>query len=160
MRPRAVDGPAPDWLVEGSRLSPATDLPPPRRGTSWASVRSGREFGHDDQDRSARSKGGAVHQSEADLDRDEGDRHRAAPFEDERGLERRPQHLHRRVAVLTADHRDVRHLLVTSAECLERHETAQHVQEERAEVADLGESPVGDRPRRPPCRGGGRGSLR
>ena len=138
-----------DRLVE-DRGRALGDRPPGRPGVVRRGQRPQRqeEFGHDDQHRERPVEGeSAVHQSQADLDRDEGDRHRAAPFEDERGLERGPQHLHRGVAVLPADHRDVGHLLAASAECLERRETAQHVQEERAEVADLGESPIGDRPR-------------
>ena len=58
------------------------------------------ELGDDDQDRQrALELDRAGHQAEADLDRDEGDRDGTAPLEHERGLERGPQHLQRRVAV-------------------------------------------------------------
>ncbi len=106
------------------------------------------ELGDDDQDRQrALELDRAGHQPEADLDRDEGDRDGATPLEHERGLERGPQHLQRRVAVLAADRPDGTDLLGAPAECLERRDPAQHVEEERAEPADLREPPFGDRPR-------------
>ena len=106
------------------------------------------ELGHDDEDRQRAVEGDrTVHQSQADLDRDERDRDGAAPLEHERGLERGPQDLHRRVAVLAADRPDRVDLLAAPAEHLERGEAPQHVEEERAEPADLGEPPRGDRAR-------------
>ena len=138
-----------DRLVE-DRERALGDRPPGRPGVVARRQRPQRqeELGDDDQDRERPVEGdAAVHQPQADLDRDERDRDRAAPFEHERGLERGPQHLHRRVAVLPADRRDVGDLLAAPAERLERREAAQHVEEERTEVADLGEPPVGDGPR-------------
>ena len=106
------------------------------------------ELGHDDEHRQRPVEGdGTVHQSQADLDRDERDRDGAAPLQHERGLERGPQDLHRRVAVLAADRPDRVDLLAAPAEHLERGKAAQHVEEERAEPADLGEPPLGDRAR-------------
>ena len=106
------------------------------------------ELGHDDEHRQRAVEGDrAVHQAQADLDRDERDRDGAAPLEHERGLERGPQDLHRRVAVLAADRPDRVDLLAAASEHLERGEAAQHVEEERAEPADLGKAPLGDRAR-------------
>ena len=119
-------GAARERLVE-DREDPRRDGPPRR-----ARVIAGRqlaqrqeELGHDDEDRQRPVEGdGAGHQAQADLDRDEGDRDGAAPFEHERRLERRPQDLHRRVAVLPADRPDGVDLLGAAAEHLERGEPA------------------------------------
>ena len=83
------------------------------------------ELGHDDEHRQRTiERDRAVHQAQADLDRDERDRDGATPFQHERGLERGPQDLHRRVAVLAADHTDRVDLLAAATEHLERGEAA------------------------------------
>ena len=105
------------------------------------------ELGDDDQDGERPVEGDRpVHQAKADLDRDERDRDRAAPLEHERGLERGPEHLHRRVAVAPAHVADGVDLLGAAAEQLERRDPLEHVEEERAQPAQLGEAALGDRP--------------
>ena len=106
------------------------------------------ELGDDDQDRQGPLElDRAVHETQAHLDGDQRHGHRRAPLQDERCLERGPQHVHRRVAVASADRADVLDLLGPSSEHLERRQAAKHVQEERAQIADLGKTTVGDRPR-------------
>ena len=106
------------------------------------------ELGDDDQDRQrAIERDRAVHQPEADLDRHERHGDRRTPLEHERGLERGPKHLHRRVAVATAHVADGVHLLDAATEQLERRAALQDVEEECAQPAQLGEPAFGDRAR-------------
>ena len=108
------------------------------------------ELGNDDQDSQRPVEGDRPrHESQADLDRDEGDRDRAAPFEHERRLERGPQDLHRRVAVAAADVADRVDLLGAPTEQLERREPLEHVEEEGAQPAELDEATLGDHARPP-----------
>ena len=74
----------------------------------------------------------------------------AAPLQDQRGLERRAQHVHGRVAVSTADALQVGHLFAPSAEHAQRRQAAQDVQEEGREGAHLQETPLRDGPGAPP----------
>ena len=148
-RPRRPATPVRHRLVE-HREDPLGDRPPFRARVIAHRERPQRqeELGDDDQDGQRPFElDRAVHQPQAHLDRDQRHGDRRAPLQDERRLEGRPQHVHRRVAVSTTDGADVLDLLGTATEHLQRRQAAEHVQEERAEIADLGKSPFGDRAR-------------
>ena len=136
-------------LVE-DREDPLGDRPAGRPRVIARGERAQREeeLGDDDQDRQrALELDLAGHQPQADLDRHQRHGDSPAPFEDERGLEGRPEHVHRGLAVPAADVADVRHLLRATPEHLQRRQAAEHVEEEGTQVADLAEPPFRDRPR-------------
>ncbi len=97
------------------------------------------ELGGEDQDGQRRQeRDPAGHQAQAELDRDQRDRHRRAPLEHEARLERRPQHAHRRVAVAQADLADPVDLLAAPAVGPKRGQAAEHVGEVALHPAQVG----------------------
>ena len=149
---RATRSPAPagrQRLVEDRERSAPPTVLPAAPGVVAGRQRPQRqeELGDDDQDGQRPVEGDrAGHQPQADLDRDERDRDRAAPFEHERGLERGPQHLHRRVAVAAADVADVGDLLAAAAEQLERRRAPGACRGRRRSASAARRSALGDRP--------------
>ena len=86
----------------------------------------------------------AVHEPQADLDRHERRRKARAQLQHQRRLERRAQHVHRRLAVVLARLAQVSELVPAAPEHLQRRQALQHVQERRAQPAQLREPPRGD----------------
>ncbi len=131
------------------RHGPLRDGPPGGPGVVAGGELTQRqeEFRDDDQDGERPVELDLTrHQAEADLDGNEGNGDRTTPLENERGLECGPEDFHRRIAVAPADRPDVVDLLLAPAEHLEGRHALEHVEEEGAQPADLGESPLGDRP--------------
>ena len=104
------------------------------------------ELGREDEDEEGRlERQAAREQAQADLDRDDGGAERADHLQHERGQERHPQHLQRRVPVLLADAADQHDLLAAAVEQLQGGQPLQHVEEVRGEPAERRPLPARER---------------
>ena len=157
----------------GARRRRVQDLEDPGRGLATCralvvgrgeSPQRHEELRRDDQHGERRGEpDAAAHEAQAQLHGHQGHRHRGAEFEHEAGLERGPQHRHRRVAIAEADLADPVRLLPAAPEGPERRDSLQHVGEVALHPAQVGgpgggcrADPPADQPQQQDEHGSGR----